>query len=123
MAWFKSKATAGVKIDDRSDETYMIAVQGPRAIELLDAVATEPVSAAGRFDWCRTEIGGVPILFGRTGYTGEDGGELFFPAEKALFLWEYFKKGKRGGIETRPSGSPPGTACASRRGCPFTGMR
>ena len=53
LAWFKSKATAGVKIDDRSDETYMIAVQGPRAIELLDAVATEPVSAAGRFDWCR----------------------------------------------------------------------
>ncbi|MEL7555857.1 MAG: glycine cleavage system aminomethyltransferase GcvT [bacterium] len=122
LAWFKSKATAGVKIDDRSDETYMIAVQGPRAIELLDAVATEPVSAAGRFDWCRTEIGGVPILFGRTGYTGEDGGELFFPAEKALFLWEYLlKKGSEAGIETKAIGLAARDSLRFEAGMPLHG--
>lgn len=122
LAWFKSKATADIKIDDRSDETYMIAVQGPRAIELLDAVATEPVSAAGRFDWCRTEIGGVPILFGRTGYTGEDGGELFFPAEKALFLWEYLlKKGSEAGIETKAIGLAARDSLRFEAGMPLHG--
>ncbi len=122
LAWFMSKAPEGVKIEDKSDETYMIAVQGPRAIELLDALATTPVSAAERFGWCKTEIGGVPILFGRTGYTGEDGGELFFPAEKALFLWEFLLgKGIELGIETKAIGLAARDSLRFEAGMPLHG--
>ncbi|MDD3980604.1 MAG: glycine cleavage system aminomethyltransferase GcvT [Spirochaetales bacterium] len=122
LAWFRSRAIEGVTIEDKSDETYKIAVQGPRAIELLDAVATLPVSAAERFGWCKTEIGGVPILFGRTGYTGEDGGELFFPVEKALFLWEYLlAKGIELGIETKAIGLAARDSLRFEAGMPLHG--
>ncbi len=122
LTWFRSKATGGVSIEDRSDETYMIAVQGPKAIQLLDAVGTVPASATERFGWCRTEIGGVPILFGRTGYTGEDGGELFFPAEKALFLWEYLlAKGSELGIETKAIGLAARDSLRFEAGMPLHG--
>ena len=61
----------------------MIAVQGPRAIELLDLVSDAKISTYPRFSSGRAKVLGVPCLVGRTGYTGEDGVELFFPAESA----------------------------------------
>jgi len=122
LAWLKSKASPGVQIDDRSDETYMIAVQGPKAIQLLDALATLPVSATERFGWCKTEITGVPILFGRTGYTGEDGGELFFPAEKALYLWEYIlNRASELGIEAKAIGLAARDSLRFEAGMPLHG--
>ncbi len=110
LSWFSSRAPENVSVVDHSDSTYMIAVQGPRALELLDAVAktgknsvitgaintsrntapgaTGAVSAIERFWWGNIEIDGIPVLFGRTGYTGEDGGELFYPASHAVQIWE-----------------------------------
>ena len=57
-------------------------------------------------DWYRTGWR-VPILFGRTGYTGGTRGELF-PRRKACFFGIPFKKEARRGSRRRPSGSPPG---------------
>jgi len=122
IAWFKSRAGKGVEVVDRSDDTYMIAVQGPRAIDLLDALARTPVSSTQRFGWCRTEIAGVPILFGRTGYTGEDGGELFFPADKALLVWErLLEGGKSLGIETKAIGLAARDSLRFEAGMPLHG--
>nr|HPM72933.1 hypothetical protein [Spirochaetales bacterium] len=84
LAWMNSLARAHerefgqVHIVDRSEETYMIAVQGPRAIELLDLVSDTKVSELVRFTSGNAKVLGVPCLVGRTGYTGEDGVELFF---------------------------------------------
>lgn len=122
LAWFLSHANKNVKITDKSDETYMMAVQGPKAMQLLDLVATSPVSAFDRFTWGRVEIEGVPVLFGRTGYTGEDGGELFFPADKAEFLWELLlEKGKKFGIETMPIGLAARDSLRFEAGMPLHG--
>jgi len=122
LAWFKAHAGAGVTIEDKSDETYMIAVQGPRAIELLDAVGSPKVSALERFTWGRIDVAGVPILFGRTGYTGEDGGELFFPASKAEFLWNHLiDKGAELGIETKPIGLAARDSLRFEAGMPLHG--
>jgi len=122
LAWFLSHANKNVKITDKSDETYMMAVQGPKAMQLLDLVAASPVSAFDRFAWGRVAIEGVPVLFGRTGYTGEDGGELFFPADKAEFLWELLlEKGKKSGIEAMPIGLAARDSLRFEAGMPLHG--
>ncbi|MFZ2780911.1 MAG: glycine cleavage system aminomethyltransferase GcvT [Rectinemataceae bacterium] len=122
FAWFTAHAPKGVKVIDKSDETYMIAVQGPRAIELLDAIGKPAVSTLERFTWGRIAIEGVPVLFGRTGYTGEDGGELFFPAEKAEFLWKHIlDSGAKLGIETMPIGLAARDSLRFEAGMPLHG--
>lgn len=122
LAWFGSHAGNDVSVIDKSDETYMIAVQGPKAIELLDAAGSPAVSALERFTWGKISIKGVPVLFGRTGYTGEDGGELFFPAEKADLIWNYFlEKGKELGIETMPIGLAARDSLRFEAGMPLHG--
>lgn len=128
LAWMRSRAPAGVAIVDRSDDTYMIAVQGPRALELLDAAAVKTASGVGaasslqRFTAGEISIGGTAILFGRTGYTGEDGGELFFPAGRALELWELLlAEGARLGIEAAPIGLAARDSLRFEAGMPLHG--
>ena len=89
VAWVKAHADGfDVSVRDISDETYMLAFQGPKASEILDRLADVNLLSVDRFTAVQGRIQGVPILFGRTGYTGEDGYELFFPAEKAVLVWE-----------------------------------
>jgi glycine cleavage system T protein len=123
LAWMRGRAPKGVSIVDRSDDTYMIAVQGPRAIELMDAVAGEgAVSALQRFTAGDIVVGGTKVLFGRTGYTGEDGGELFFPEGKALEIWELLlAEGVRLGIETAPIGLAARDSLRFEAGMPLHG--
>ena len=119
---FKRLAPAGVKVVDKSDETYMISVQGPRALELLDKMGNPKVSAFPRFTSGEIAIAGIPILFGRTGYTGEDGGELFFPAESAERLWKLLlSEGERLGIETKAIGLAARDSLRFEAGMPLHG--
>ena len=96
-----SRLPAGVTLRDISDETYMIALQGKRAVELMDRLSGGRVSPMPRFSMIRGELlGSVPGLslgIGRTGYTGEDGVELFYDARRARELWEYPGPGGGGG--------------------------
>ena len=120
--WMRSRAPGGVTLEDRSDDTYMIAVQGPRAVELLDAVSDRAVSALPRFTAREMKIGGIELLFGRTGYTGEDGGELFFPADRALELWDsLLAEGQERGIETAPVGLAARDSLRFEAGMPLHG--
>jgi aminomethyltransferase len=117
-----SRAPAGVSVVDRSEETYMIAVQGPRAIELLDALSGGGASRLARFTAARAAVGGIEALMGRTGYTGEDGCELFFPAAKAPELWELLlAEGGRRGIETAPIGLAARDSLRFEAGMPLHG--
>ena len=80
-AWFEEhSAKFDVTVTDRSDELAMIAVQGPNAVALLDAVTATEVTAVERFSSARIELFGTTALLGRTGYTGEDGVELYIDA-------------------------------------------
>lgn len=120
--WFKDRAPAGVKVIDHSELTYMIAVQGPRALELLDLASGGAVSVLPRFTSGDISIHGIPILFGRTGYTGEDGGELFFPADRAVELWELLlAAGEKHGIETKPIGLAARDSLRFEAGMPLHG--
>jgi glycine cleavage system T protein len=94
-----------VTITNVSDHTYMLALQGPRAIELLQKLITADMSTVARFNAVETDLVGVSAIIGRTGYTGEDGVELFFPAEAALNVWEtILHTGATTGIEIKPIG-------------------
>ncbi len=89
VAWLKAQAGAfDVSVQDISDETYMLAFQGPKAPEILNRLTEADLNQVPRFTAVRDAVAGVPALLGRTGYTGEDGFELFFPAQDALKVWE-----------------------------------
>jgi glycine cleavage system T protein len=100
-AWLKERLPGGVALRDISEETYMISLQGPRAVELLDRLgkngsvnefcnesSTGVFSAIPRSSMKKITLAGIPLRAGRTGYTGEDGAELYYAAEKASVLWE-----------------------------------
>lgn len=77
-----------VRVADRSDETALIAPQGPRAAELLGRLTDLDLSALGNYRSMQGRVAGTECLVARTGYTGEDGFELFCAARRAPRLWD-----------------------------------
>jgi aminomethyltransferase len=90
LSWLKAHTRGfDVQVRDISDETYMLAFQGPKAPEIMNRVTRVDLTKTPRFTAVHDTIfGDVPVLLGRTGYTGEDGFELFFPTNQALKVWE-----------------------------------
>ena len=84
--WLGSHLVHGVTLENRSDEYAGLAVQGPQAAAWFDVFVGGKSGAPTRNHIVRLEIDGVPILIARTGYTGEDGFELFGPSENAVKL-------------------------------------
>jgi aminomethyltransferase len=94
FAWLKENAEGfDVELRDMSDEIAMIAVQGPKAEETLQKITEEDLSQVGRFNLERLTISGYECMAARTGYTGEDGFEVFVldcpleSPERALKVW------------------------------------
>ncbi len=78
---------SGVDLRDRSAEFGLIAIQGPRAEGILQGVAAADLSTVGIYRCRESEVAGAAALVARTGYTGEDGFELFAAAERTEGLW------------------------------------
>lgn len=78
----------GVTFVDRTLDTAMIAVQGPRAIELVQPLVEIDLAAMKYYTARRTKIAGHDALVSRTGYTGEDGVELIVPSGDVTGVWE-----------------------------------
>jgi len=75
-------------IDDRSDATALIAPQGPRSPELLAQLTDLDLATLGNYRSMRGRVAGIDCLVARTGYTGEDGFELFCDARRATRVWD-----------------------------------
>jgi len=90
VAHLRSQNTHGVEIDDYSAKTAMIAVQGPKATDIVASLSSDPnaVQSAPFFGTLDVEVAGVPCFAARSGYTGEDGYELQCPSEQAGQLWD-----------------------------------
>jgi aminomethyltransferase len=71
-----------------SAETALVAIQGPAAVAILQTVAQVPLASVKRFHTLTAAVTGVRCLIARTGYTGEDGFELFTDAANAAALFE-----------------------------------
>ncbi|MGH7276256.1 MAG: glycine cleavage system aminomethyltransferase GcvT [Candidatus Rokuibacteriota bacterium] len=88
-AWVNQSTEHGTKARWRnvSAETGLIAVQGPRAEALVGRLADRDVTKLGYYRFAKGAVAGVPALISRTGYTGEDGFELYAPANLTERLW------------------------------------
>jgi len=94
FAWFKKTSEHyDVSLTDHSDDVAMFAVQGPLAVETVNKVTVEDVTQVPRFSIAEVTIAGYPGYVTRTGYTGEDGFEVYVldsplsSPEKALTVW------------------------------------
>ncbi|MBS1715973.1 MAG: glycine cleavage system aminomethyltransferase GcvT [Armatimonadetes bacterium] len=90
VAHLIAQNTYGVEIDDYSSKTAMIAVQGPKAADIVASLSSDPnaVHSAPFFGTMDVVVAGVPCFAARSGYTGEDGYELQCPSEQAGELWD-----------------------------------
>lgn len=95
---FRSAGTADagsvdLEVRDESGDTALIAVQGPAAEAILLATQDDAGARAGIEDlkyyaWAPLTVSGIDVMLARTGYTGEDGFELYLPNPQAVSLWE-----------------------------------
>lgn len=76
-----------VEVTDRSDEVALIAVQGPRAEKILKGLTDTNLEAIRYYHFDEGEVAGAAAIISRTGYTGEDGFELYISADDAVPLW------------------------------------
>jgi aminomethyltransferase len=87
LQWFREHTHSLCEIDDVSDATALIAVQGPRAVALVDRLAGGTLAGMPGFAFADATVAGVPCVAARTGYTGEDGFELACANADAPALW------------------------------------
>lgn len=98
--WMKNHARAGVEFENRSDHFAGLAVQGPHSRKVFAAVCGDNHSLPGHNEIREIKDGGGSVFVARTGYTGEDGFEIFFPAARAVEVWnEILEKGGPHGIK------------------------
>lgn len=97
--WLKKNAFGEVEIIDRTFEIAQLALQGPKAEMILQNLTDASLSEI-KFYWVKgVKVAGVKCLASRTGYTGEDGFELYFSKEDAPTIWEaLFDVGKEFGL-------------------------
>lgn len=92
VAWMQERRAEhpewDVTVTDISGETGMLALQGPRAEAILGRLTSADLTALPYFDAIEAPVLGVPTIIGRTGYTGEDGFELYFPIAESERLWD-----------------------------------
>ena len=97
VAWIRdraaeARATAGAGADfelaDVSDDYALLALQGPRAVAILTPLTATDLGAIRYYGFAAGEVDGVPALISRTGYTGEDGFELYVAPGDAVRLWD-----------------------------------
>jgi len=89
LAWIREQAARfSVTITDRSDDYALLAIQGPRAAQIVQALTGAKLGLVKYYHFVEGTVAGVACLISRTGYTGEDGFELYHPAGDAVRLAE-----------------------------------
>lgn len=83
----ENSADLDVEITDESDEWALLALQGPGAVSLLQDLTDADLSAVRPFRFVEAEVEGAPAILSRTGYTGEDGFEIYVRPDSAAAVW------------------------------------
>jgi aminomethyltransferase len=103
LAWIQAHAPSGVRVVDENAETAQLAVQGPKAEAVIARLYGERATSLAFYEGFQEGAGDSWTVVSRTGYTGEDGFEIYVRAPQALALWDrVFEAGKAEGI--RPIG-------------------
>ena len=107
FGWVKEKArTFDVTVTNESDATGQIALQGPEAESILQGITDLTLADIAYYFFKRGKVAGLPCLVSRTGYTGEDGFEIYCDAKDSEAIWSALMvAGKDKGL------SPAGLGC------------
>jgi aminomethyltransferase len=104
--WIKSHHDdEAVELRNVSAEYCQLALQGPEALGILQTLTDVPLQEIKYYHFREGKVDGVPAIISRTGYTGEDGFEVYAAAERAEQLWERI-------LDAGKSGTPEGVAPA-----------
>ena len=92
LAWIREHAGSqpGVEISDESSRYSQLALQGPRALEIVQKLTPADLAAIRNYHFAWGEVAGIPgVMIARTGYSGENGFELYLPWDEAatVKLW------------------------------------
>ncbi len=74
--WIEQRQSTGPAFDDQTERTGMLALQGPRAKDILQKLTRTNLSEIKYYGFCPAEVAGLTVSLSRTGYTGEDGFEM-----------------------------------------------
>ncbi|MBA2320323.1 MAG: glycine cleavage system aminomethyltransferase GcvT [Deltaproteobacteria bacterium] len=103
FAWFSEHLPHrdGCTLEDQGDAWAQVAIQGPRGVDVAAALCGEDLASLGRHRFLVTRFADIPgCIVARTGYTGEDGFEIFLPADEAEPAWpRVLEVGAEAGIE------------------------
>lgn len=88
LAWITARLSPGTVFTDLSDDTAKLDVQGPNSRAALERIFGNALPDLKYFRFADVPVGGVPMTVSRTGYTGEFGYELYFPAAQAGAVWD-----------------------------------
>lgn len=92
LAWLaeqrEKRSDLDVTVTNRSNDMGMLAIQGPKAEAILQPLVEGDLGSIASFYMAEMKVDGVPCLVSRTGYTGEDGFEIYCPVDKAGQLWD-----------------------------------
>jgi len=86
--WIVKHAPAEAGVRNRSDETGLLALQGPKSPAILARVAGPGVENVKRYAFAELDVAGTPARVSRTGYTGSDGFEIYLPAGATARVFE-----------------------------------
>lgn len=78
----------GTTLTDESEQTGLIALQGPKAQQVLARLTEHDLDGIAYYHFAEGRVDGVDAVISRTGYTGEDGFELYLPAEGTVQVWQ-----------------------------------
>ena len=99
--WCVSHNTVGAELENASDRMAQLAIQGPKATEVLQRLTPVDLSSIPYYAFTTGEFAGCPqVIISNTGYTGAGGFELYFYPEDAKKIWDaIFEAGKPEGIK------------------------
>ncbi len=99
-AWAGEHLKDGVTLSDHSDETALLAIQGPKTLKVLQALTDIVLKDIEFYHFATGKLAGKEMIISRTGYTGEPGFELYHNPKDSLELWDaIFKAGETEDIQ------------------------
>lgn len=98
--WAETRTDLDVSVTDISAETGMIAIQGPASEKIMAPLMAVPLTDLENFAWMPNAVNGIPVRIARTGYTGEDGFEIYSDIHDIAAIWDaVYDAGQPFGLE------------------------
>ena len=121
--YVRSHNRFGADVENTGDRYTQLSVQGPKALDILQRLTQVPIASLKYYHFTFGQVDGVDCLIARTGYTGEDGFEIYFSPEHSERIWnDLARGGPPGGLASLRAGRAE-TRCAWKRRCASTAMR